>query len=146
MVLTLCIINYTYFKCFDVFWQMCTPMNACIHAQLLQSCLTLCHPMDRGAWWAPPGSSSMGFSRQEYWSGLPFPPPGESSRPRDRTCVSCAFCTAGRFFATEPAVHSWKHHGNLNRAFPLSQNVFYAPLCTLTITLDPGNHWFIFHH
>jgi len=20
---------------------------------------------------------SMGFSRQEYWSGLPFPPPGE---------------------------------------------------------------------
>ena len=28
---------------------------------------------------------SMGFSRQEYWSGLPFPSPGESSRPRDRT-------------------------------------------------------------
>ena len=26
---------------------------------------------------------SMGFSRQEYWSGLPCPPPG------DRTCVSC---------------------------------------------------------
>ena len=22
---------------------------------------------------------SMGFSRQEYWSGLPFPPPGDSS-------------------------------------------------------------------
>ena len=32
---------------------------------------------------------SMGFSRQEYWSGLPFPPPEESSRPRDLTCVSC---------------------------------------------------------
>ena len=28
---------------------------------------------------------SMGFSRQEYWSGLPCPPPGESSRPRDQT-------------------------------------------------------------
>ena len=26
---------------------------------------------------------SMGFSRQEYWSGLPFPSPGESSQPRD---------------------------------------------------------------
>ena len=24
---------------------------------------------------------SMGFSMQEYWSGLPFPSPGESSRP-----------------------------------------------------------------
>ena len=31
---------------------------------------------------------SMGFSRQEYWSGLPCPPPGESSQPRDWTCVS----------------------------------------------------------
>ena len=34
---------------------------------------------------APP---SMGFSRQEYWSVLPFPSPGESSQPRDRTHVS----------------------------------------------------------
>ena len=25
---------------------------------------------------------SMGFSRQEYWSGLPFPPPGELPNPR----------------------------------------------------------------
>ena len=32
---------------------------------------------------------SMEFSRQEYWSGLPFPPPGESSLPRDQTHVSC---------------------------------------------------------
>ena len=31
---------------------------------------------------------SMGFSRQEYWSGLPFPSPG-SSRPRGQTWVSC---------------------------------------------------------
>ena len=34
------------------------------------SCLTLCNPMDC----SPPGSS-MGFSRQEYWSGLPLPSP-----------------------------------------------------------------------
>ena len=30
---------------------------------------------------------SMGFSRQEYWNGLPFPSPGASSWPRDWTCV-----------------------------------------------------------
>ena len=36
-------------------------------------------PMD----YNPPGSSSMGFSRQEQWSGLPFPSPGESSQPRN---------------------------------------------------------------
>ena len=29
------------------------------------------------------------FSRQEYWSGLPFPPPGNLSQPRDQTRVSC---------------------------------------------------------
>ena len=35
---------------------------------------------------------SMGFSRQEYWSGLPFPPLGGSSRPWDRTCTSHVSC------------------------------------------------------
>ena len=32
---------------------------------------------------------SLGFSRQEYWSGLPCHPPGESSQSRDQTQVSC---------------------------------------------------------
>ena len=36
----------------------------------------------------------MGFPRQEYWSGLPFPSPGESLWTRDQTWVSCL---AGRF-------------------------------------------------
>ena len=42
-----------------------------------QSCPTLCDPMDC----SPPGSPSMGFSRQEYWSGLPFPSPGDLPNP-----------------------------------------------------------------
>ena len=41
-------------------------------AKSLQSCPTLCHPMD----YSPPGFSFHGFSRQEYWSGLPCPSPG----------------------------------------------------------------------
>ena len=32
---------------------------------------------------------SMGFPRQEYWSGVPFPSLGESSQPRDMTRISC---------------------------------------------------------
>ena len=35
---------------------------------------------------------SMGFSRQESWSGLPCSPPGESSWPRDQTHISCVSC------------------------------------------------------
>jgi len=27
----------------------------------------------------------MGFSRQEYWSGLPFPPPGDLPNPGIKT-------------------------------------------------------------
>ena len=33
------------------------------------------------------------FSRQEYWNGLPFPPPGDwFSRPRNQTHISCISC------------------------------------------------------
>ena len=51
-------------------------MEVCVHAKSLQSCLTLCDPIDCSL----PGSSVHGFSRQEYWSGLPGP-------LRDRTLV-----------------------------------------------------------
>ena len=44
-------------------------------AKSLQSRLTLCDTID-GSHQAPP---SLGFSRQEYWSGLPFPSPMHES-------------------------------------------------------------------
>ena len=37
-------------------------------AKSLQSCPTLCDHIDG----SPPGSLSLGFSRQKHWSGLPF--------------------------------------------------------------------------
>ena len=42
---------------------------------------------------------SMGFLRQEYWSGLPFPSPGDLPNP-EMELISPAL--AGRFFTTEP--------------------------------------------
>ena len=44
-------------------------------AKSLQSCPTLCDPIDG----SPPGSPIPGFSRQEHWSGLPFPSPMHES-------------------------------------------------------------------
>ena len=44
-------------------------------AKSFQSCPTLCDPIDG----SPPGSPSLGFSRQEHWSGLPFPSPMQKS-------------------------------------------------------------------
>ena len=45
---------------------------------------------------------SMGFSSQEYWSGLQFPSPAGLSNPGVEPGVSC---TAGGFFTTESPVH-----------------------------------------
>ena len=66
-----------------------------MHAKSLQSCPTLCDTMEN-----PPGSSVHGFSRQEYQSGLPCPPPGDLPNPgiEPSPLISPAF--AGRFFTT----------------------------------------------
>ena len=45
--------------------------------KVAQLCPTLCNPKDC----SPPGSSVLGFPRQEYWSGLPCPSPGDVSNP-----------------------------------------------------------------
>ena len=42
---------------------------------------------------------SMEFSRQEYWSGLPFPSPGDLPNPG---IESASLALAGEFFATRP--------------------------------------------
>jgi len=43
---------------------------------------------------------SMGFSRQEYWRGLPLPPPGDLPNPGiERTSLTSP-ALAGRFFTT----------------------------------------------
>ena len=44
----------------------------CVYVLVAQTCLTLYDTID----WSPPGSFVHGFSRQEYWSGFPFPSPG----------------------------------------------------------------------
>ena len=62
----------------------------------------MCNPIDG----SPPGCplgphrrGSLGFSRQEHWSGLPFPPPGDLP---DRGIGLASPALAGRLFPTEP--------------------------------------------
>ena len=54
---------------------LCSAAAAAAAAKSLQSCPTLCDPIDS----SPPGFPSLGFSRQEYWSGLLFPSPTHES-------------------------------------------------------------------
>ena len=45
---------------------------------------------------------SMGFPRQEYWSGLPCPPPGDLPNSRTEPSSPVAPVLAGRFLTTAP--------------------------------------------
>ena len=88
----------------------------------------------------------MGFSRQEYWNWLPFPSPGDSSRPKDRTLVSS---TAGRLFtiwATRNA-HYWNIHSQMKllhspaKRFHLPLSSFLLLPLTLSIQEQQGHDW-----
>ena len=65
---------------------------------LAQSCPTL---------WDPMGCSHqaplfMGFSRQEYWSGLPFPSLGCLPKPKIKPSSPASLALAGTFFTIKP--------------------------------------------
>ena len=46
---------------------------------------------------------SMGFSRQAYWSGLPFPVPGDLPSAGIKPTCLVSPALAGRFFTTAPS-------------------------------------------
>ena len=68
---------------------------ACICAQ---SCLTLCNALTV----AHQAPVSMEFIRHGYWSGLPFPSPGDLPDPGIKPAPLASLALAGRFFTTEP--------------------------------------------
>ena len=80
-------------------------VRACVRARLLGRILrfvalwTVAHTVQ-----AP---LSMGFSRQEYWSGLPGPPPGDLSDPGIEPVSLTSPALAGRFFTTSA---TWGAH------------------------------------
>ena len=69
-------------------------MHICMHACSVVS--DSMRPPWTGAHQAP---LSTGFPRQEYWSGLPFCPPGDLPDPGIKPM---SLALAGGFFATEP--------------------------------------------
>ena len=70
----------------------------CVHAQSL-SCVQLFVTPWTVAHQAP---LSVGFPRQEYWSGLPFPSPGALPDPGIEPRSPASPALAGGFFTTAP--------------------------------------------
>jgi len=71
----------------------------------------------------------MGFPRQEYWSGLPFPPPRDLPDPGIELKSLVSPAMAGRFFTTAPLVKpkhkDWSSYSILGggyTVFPISGN------------------------
>ena len=64
-----------------------------------QSCMTLCDPVDG----SPPGL----FSRQEYWSGLPFPSPGDLPNPGVELVSLASPALADRLLTAESPGKPW---------------------------------------
>ena len=104
----------------------------CVSAQ---SCLTLCDPID----YSHQAPLSMGFPRQEYWSGLPFPSPGALPNPGIKpTCLCLLHCrqilyhwavpSALVLFANGPCLLNWARY--------FQSNVF-MPSCS-SISTHPG--------
>ena len=76
---------------------VCVCVCVCTRA-VAQSRLTLGNPTDCSL----PAPLSVRFSRQEYWSGLPFPPPGALLDPGIEPEPLVSPALAGRFFTTAP--------------------------------------------
>ena len=71
---------------------MCVHACKLSHVQLFVTPWTVAHQ----------AHLSMRLSSQEYWSGLPFPPPGNFLDPRIKPMPPASPALASRFFTTEP--------------------------------------------
>ena len=74
--------------------------------QELRVCVCVCSVVSNACfatlWTSPPGSSLQGFPRREYWSRLPFPPPGDLPDPGIEPASLVSPAPAGRFFIQTP--------------------------------------------
>ena len=84
----------------------------------------LCNPIGC----SPPGSSAHGILQARILEWVAMPSSRGSSRPRDRTWVSCISCVASRFFTAEPP---GKHVVNLKslQSSSLGLNIHYLLTC-----------------
>ena len=74
------------------FHLQCVKVKSLSHVRLFATPWTVAHQLPL----------SVEFSRQEYWSGLPFPPPGDLPNPDIKLLSPASPALAGRFFTTVP--------------------------------------------
>ena len=119
--------------------EVCVRVCVCLCAQ---SCLTPWDPVDL----ACQSPLSMEFSRQEYWSGLPFPTPGDLLDPGIKPESPASSALAGRFFTTGPA--TWETQGGVQHSqFTWAQNPFFLNISRSRVLWNTtfSNGMFVFN-
>ena len=76
---------------------VCVCVCACCFTQLFANPGTIAHQ----------ALLSRKFSKQEYWSGFPFPTLGDLSVPRDQNCISCISCISRHHWEAQ-LFYNWK--------------------------------------
>jgi len=108
---------------FVVFVAVCLLLfHIFVHAKLLQFCSTLCNTLNCGL------SLSMGFSRQEYWSGWPCPPPGDLPHPGIEPLSLMSPASADRFFSSST---TWEVHFIFSWYYKWYVSVIVFSICVL---------------
>ena len=105
-----------------------TSRTVCVQ---VQSWLTLRDPMDG----TPPGSSVLGFSRQEDWSGLPCPSPGDLLDPGIKPVTPESPALAGGLFTTNAA---WEALELWENKLPVALSHQFVVVCYLRRLWETG--------
>ena len=106
-------------------------------AKLLQLCPNLCNPMNH----SKPGSSVHGILRQEYWSGVPYPPTRDLPNPRTKPTSLLPPALAGRFFTNNA---TWEAH-HIHLYSSISPSPFSWPEIYLMTSLSSSYQHHILH-
>ena len=88
-------------------------MGVCVCAKSLQLYQTLYNPMETVVHQDP--LCPWRFSRQEYWSVLPCPPPGDLSSPGIEPMSPLSLALAGRFFTSTLCLRLWFQLASLGK-------------------------------
>ena len=108
--------------------------HVCSCVESLQSCPTLCNPMDC----SPPGFSVHGILQARLLEWVAMPSSRESSPPRDRTRISRI---ASRFFTAEPLWKPPASHRNHKTVYERPRGTPWSMLLSLSTNFNCLAKW-----
>ena len=86
----------------------------------------------------------MGFSRQEYWSGLPFPSPRDFPDPGIKPASHMSAALAGGFFTTSATWEAPFSNEYVLNFQPYNKHIYWSIFKRLTVSAPRFSFSYIF--